>query len=103
MQTAREASFSPRTLRMIWIGLPITSFIWRTVKAFFPETLRRYGKVTGEPWQIKAIAKELVIHVEEGEHGTRALVKNSRRLPDDQELTVAAPTIEELMYFMTKR
>lgn len=41
--------------------------------------------------------------MEEGEHGTRALVKNSRRLPDDQELTVAAPTIEELMYFMTKR
>lgn len=68
------------------------------------ETLREsYRLVTGEPWQIKAIAKELVIHVEEGEHGTRALVKNSRRLPDDQELTVAAPTIEELMYFMTKR
>ena len=68
------------------------------------ETLREsYRLVTGEPWQIKAIARELVIHVEEGEHGTRALVKNSRRLPDDRDLTVAVPTIEELMYFITKR
>ena len=68
------------------------------------ETLREsYRLVTGEPWQIKAIARELVIHVEEGELGTRALVKNSRRLPDDRDLTVAVPTIEELMYFITKR
>ena len=68
------------------------------------ETLREsYRLVTGEPWQIKAIARELVIHVEEGEHGTRALVKNSRRLPDDRDLTVVVPTIEELMYFITKR
>lgn len=68
------------------------------------ETLRdTYRLVTGESWQIRAIAKELVIHVEEGEYGMRALVKNSHRLPEDRTLTISVPTIEELMYFMTKR
>lgn len=68
------------------------------------ETMREtYRLVTGEPWQIRSIDRELVIHVEEGEHGTRALVKNSRRLSEDRDLTVAVPTIEEIMYFITKR
>lgn len=67
------------------------------------ETLREtYRLVTGESYRIKAITRDLVLSVEEGEHGSRALVKNSRKLPDDKELTMSVPTIEELMYFITK-
>lgn len=68
------------------------------------ESLREnYRLVTGETHKIKLIPKENVIHMEEGEFGTRALVRHRRRYSYDVTLTVAAPTIEELMYFMTKR
>ena len=73
------------------------------------ETLREsYRLVTGEKWKIRAIDRELVVHVEEGEFGTRALVRNRCGIgrfikPGDSELTVSIPTLEELMYFTTKR
>lgn len=68
------------------------------------ESLREsYRLVTGETYKIKLIPSENIIHVEEGEYGTRALVRHRKRYVYDKELTVVVPTIEELMYFMTKR
>lgn len=68
------------------------------------EELREsYRLVTGEKYKINLLPKEDVIHVEEGTYGTRALVCNYKRSHYDPSLTVAVPSIEELMYFMTKR
>lgn len=73
------------------------------------ETLREsYRLVTEEKWRIRAIDRELVVYVEDGEFGTRALVRNSCGIgrfikPGDSELTASTPTLEELMYFTTKR
>lgn len=68
------------------------------------ESLREnYRMVTGETYKIKRIPKENLIHMEEGAFGTRALVHHRKRCTYDDALTVTVPTIEELMYFMTKR
>lgn len=68
------------------------------------ETLREsYRIVVGENYKIKLLAPEKIIHTEEGAYGTKALVKHTRRSLYDKEVTVMVPTIEELMYFMTKR
>lgn len=68
------------------------------------ETLREsYRMVVGETYKIKLLPPERVIHMEEGTYGTKALVKHTRRSVYDKEVTVLVPTLEELMYFMTKR
>lgn len=68
------------------------------------ETLHdNYRLVTGEEYKIKLLRPESVLHVEKGEVGTRALVRHRQRYTYDDSLTVTIPTIEELMYFMTKR
>lgn len=68
------------------------------------ESLREsYRLVTGETYKIKLIPRENIIYMEEGEYGTRALVRHRQRYVYDKEVVVAVPTIEELMYFMTKR
>ncbi|MBR4083482.1 MAG: ABC transporter ATP-binding protein [Lachnospiraceae bacterium] len=68
------------------------------------ENLREsYRLVVGEKYKIKLLAPEKIIHTEEGTYGTKALVKHTRRSLYDKEVTVMVPTIEELMYFMTKR
>lgn len=61
-----------------------------------------YRLVTGEEYKIKLLRKEDIIHVEKGKYGTRALVKYRPRCAYDS-LVVTIPTIEELMYFITKR
>lgn len=67
------------------------------------ETIRdRYKLVTGEAYKIKLLSED-VIHMEEREFGTKALVKNHGYRQYDESLTVTTPTMEELMYFMTKR
>ena len=67
------------------------------------ETLRdKYRLVCGEEYKIKLLRKEDIIYLEKGELTNRALVINRpSRLYDALKVTV--PTIEELMYFMTKR
>ena len=67
------------------------------------ESLReKYRLVVGEEYKIKLLRKEDIIHLETGEFGNKALVINRpSRLYDALHVTV--PTIEELMYFMTKR
>lgn len=68
------------------------------------EKLReKYRLLTGENYKIKLVHKEQVIHVEEGTYSTRALVKHWPGYEYDSALTVTVPTLEELMYFMTKR
>lgn len=68
------------------------------------ESMREgYRLVTGETYKIKLIPQENIIHIEEGTYGTRALVWHRQRYIYDSELTVTTPTIEELMYFITKR
>lgn len=68
------------------------------------ETMREsYRLLNGEEYKINLIRKEYVIHVEKGTYGTRALVRHRKKYPYDASLTVTVPTIEELMYFMTKR
>lgn len=68
------------------------------------ESMREgYRLVIGETYKIKLIPQENIIHMEEGTYGTKALVIHRKRYSYDRELTVTTPTIEELMYFMTKR
>lgn len=68
------------------------------------ETLHdRYRMVAGEAYKIRLLPKEQVIHVEEGALCTRALVRHYKRSSYDAALVVTTPTIEEFMYFMTKR
>lgn len=67
------------------------------------EALRdKYRIVIGEEYKIKLLRKDDIIYLEKGEFTNRALVINRpSRLYDA--LGVSIPTIEELMYFMTKR
>lgn len=68
------------------------------------ETLRdSYRLLTGERYKINLVKKENIIHVEDGTYGTRALVHHKKRFTYDESLTVTVPTIEEIMYFTTKR
>lgn len=67
------------------------------------ESLRdKYRLVSGEEYKIKLLRKDDIIYLEKGQFTNRALVINRpSRLYDALKVTV--PTIEELMYFMTKR
>lgn len=68
------------------------------------ESLREsYRLVTGETYKLKLIPEENIIYMEEGEYGSRALVRHRQRYVYDKEVVAVIPTIEELMYFMTKR
>lgn len=76
----------------------------RTIFSGDIEKLRdSYRLLTGEKYKINLLPKDRVIHREEGNYGTRALVSHRPRYTYDSELTVTIPTLEELMYFTTKR
>lgn len=76
----------------------------KTIFAGDIETLRNeYRLVTGEEYKINLLNKENIIHAEKGKYGTRALVRHKKRFVYDESLTVAVPSVEELMYFVTKR
>lgn len=62
-----------------------------------------YRLVTGENYKINLIDKDRIIHKEVGNYGTRALVTHRPRYTYDKEVTVTIPTLEEVMYFVTKR
>lgn len=61
-----------------------------------------YRLLCGEEYKLKLLPKEYVIHMEKGEFGSRALIRHKKRFEYDESLTVMRPTIEELMYFVTK-
>lgn len=76
----------------------------KTIFAGDIETLREeYRLVTGEQYKINLLNQENIIHAEKGNYGTRALVRHRKRYVYDESLTVAVPSVEELMYFVTKR
>lgn len=68
------------------------------------ETLRsRFRVVTGEEYKIKLLPKDKVICMEKGKLSTRAFIRHRKHYTYDKELTLTIPTIEEVMYFITKR
>ena len=68
------------------------------------ETFRsRYRVVTGEEYKIKLLPKDKMICMEKGKLSTRAFIRYRRHYAYDKELTLTVPTIEEVMYFITKR
>lgn len=62
-----------------------------------------YRIVAGEAYQIKLLPKEKILCLEEKPYGARALVSHSRLNRYDPALSVTYPTIEEFMYFYSKR
>lgn len=61
----------------------------------------KYRMAAGEEYRIRLL-KDRVVHLEKGEFGTKALVRNSGK-PFDPMLKVWEPSIEELMYHVAKR
>lgn len=67
------------------------------------ETLHdTYRIAMAEAYKIRLLPKEDVMYMETGEYTTRALIRYYARRPYDKALTLTVPTIEELMYFISK-
>ena len=67
------------------------------------ELHQHYRMVYGEKYKINLLPKERIIHMEENAFGAKALISHSRLNHYDKSLDLSYPTIEELMYFYTKR
>ncbi len=68
------------------------------------ETLRsRFRVAVGETYKLRLLPRDKVICMEEGKLTSRALIRYRRHYDYDRELTLAVPSIEQLMYFVTKR
>lgn len=68
------------------------------------EELRtRYRIVAGEDYRMKLLSEQRVIHMEKGAFATKALVRHRKIDEYDASYTVSIPTIEEFMYYVTKR
>lgn len=68
------------------------------------ETFReRYRIVSGEKYKIKLFSKEDLISLEERAYGTKALIRHHGYNTYDPTLKVTYPSIEEFMYFYSKR
>lgn len=77
-------------------GTPIVSSDIETLK-------ERYRLVTGETYKIRLLPKECILHIEESPYGSRALISHKRRFQYDSALDVAIPTLEDIMFFITKK
>lgn len=62
-----------------------------------------YRIVTGEKYKINLLKPDRLIFTEEKRYGTKALIRHSRLNRYDDSLQVTYPTIEEFMYFYSKR
>ena len=62
-----------------------------------------YRLVTGEAYKLRLLPKEDVIYMEEGAYTARALIRYYAGRLYDKEITLTLPTMEELMYYITKR
>lgn len=62
-----------------------------------------YRIVSGERYKINLLPKEKIIHIEDKNYGAKALVKHSRLNRYDDALQITYPSIEEFMYFYSKR
>ena len=68
------------------------------------EELRsRYRIIAAEDYRMKLLPENRVIHMEKGEFATKALIRHRELDTYDGSYTVSAPTIEEFMYYVTKR
>lgn len=68
------------------------------------EELRsKYRIVAGEDYRMKLFPGQKIIHMEKGEFATKALLRHRQIDEYDASYTVSIPTIEEFMYFVTKR
>ncbi len=63
----------------------------------------RYRIIAGEDYRMKLLPEQRIIHMEKGEFATKALIRHRKIDEYDMSYTVSAPTIEEFMYFVTKR
>lgn len=63
----------------------------------------RYRIVAGEDYRMKLIPEQRVIHMEKGDFSTKALVRYRKIDEYDKSYIVSEPTIEEFMYYVTKR
>ncbi len=67
------------------------------------ENLRdMYRMAAGEHYKVMLLPQENIICMEQGSFGTKALVRHKRRL-DYHGLETSRPSLEELMYFITRR
>lgn len=62
-----------------------------------------YRIVSGERYKLLLIPKDRLICMEEKKYGAKALVQHRKSYHYDAELTVTVPTIEEFMYYYSKR
>lgn len=68
------------------------------------EELRsKYRIVAGEDYRMKLLPEQRIIYMEKGEFATKALIRHRQIDEYDASYTVSVPTIEEFMYFVTKR
>lgn len=68
------------------------------------ETFRNeYRIISGEKYKIQLLNKDKIISMEERKYDTRALVQHSRLNNYDASLTMTYPTIEEFMYYYSRR
>ena len=68
------------------------------------EDLRtRYRIVAGEDYRMKLLPEQRIIHMEKSDFSTKALVRHRKVDVYDASYIVSVPTIEELMYYITKR
>lgn len=63
----------------------------------------KYIIVTAENYKIRNLPKDKMISSEEGKYSSKALVYDSKSFYDDSSLTVTVPSIEEFMYFYSKK
>lgn len=63
----------------------------------------RYRIVAGEDYRMRLLPEQRIIHMEKGEFATKALIRHRKVDEYDLSYTVSVPTIEEFMYFVTKR
>jgi len=72
--------------------------------AYDIETMReRFRIAVAEKYKLKLLPENKVIHMEESPLGCRALIRYRRHYDYDKEVTLLVPTIEEMMYYITKR
>ena len=67
------------------------------------EIRSKYRLVAGEDYRMKLLPEQRIIHMEKGEFATKALIRHRPIDTYDASYTVSLPTIEEFMYFVTKR
>lgn len=68
------------------------------------EELRsRYRMVAGDDYKMNLLPQKSIIHIEKNAFSTKALLRHHKISEYDKQLTVTIPTIEEFMYFVSKR